>query len=495
MRRLIVTTLSISILVISTSPPASGQDLIEELKLAIAEERHADARAILDKLTAEEMGYTPAQFEMTRARFRNLSGDYEAAKQSAGQVLALASPDDPAYVEANAHVELGVAHFNQQEYDRAIEELRAGIELGTTEPGMAREHLAAALGHKGELAEAQEEIEKALDELEPGSLAYQSAEEWRRSITEARRKGGAEKPWSIRPRVGFGYTTNALQYSLGDLPLPGGVSDTATFFWDAGLDAHVDLLREPDDSVRLYDSLSYRRYEEARSLSRLTNTLGIAYGHRFDRDLSAGAYFQWQLSWLLNPGRKFVRVFQPGLFTEYKWDEDNTTQARLSHGWTNYYLPGNRGARNPDATFWDLSINHELYLDSEHAWALLPSLSVLRNSAQGSDWDYTRVDPGLALRWYAAEGLSLSAGVRAGWSDFDHVHSAASTPKRREDFTITGFAGIEWQPCDYVTLGAGVAYTRNDSNIGPFRYDELSPTATVAVDAGGALWDLFGGSD
>ncbi|OGG56396.1 MAG: hypothetical protein A3F84_20860 [Candidatus Handelsmanbacteria bacterium RIFCSPLOWO2_12_FULL_64_10] len=479
--------------VLTATSGSSAQDLAEELRRAVAEARHADAVAILAKAEPEDFGWSAAELEMVRARYQNLATDYVGAEASARKGLGLATAELPSHIEANCHLEVGVACFNQKRYEEAIPQLRVALDQGCSEPGMARSHLGAALAMTDNMQEAQKEFEKAIEDLEPGSLAYQSAQDWRRNLSEGGGPAAGDRNWGVKLRAGLGHNSNALQFNVSDSQLPGGVSDRSSFFFDAGVDAYFDPYRGQEDGVRIYDSVAYRHYEDARSFSRVTNTLGATYFYQVDPQLQLGVDLRWQISWLMNPGRKFYRQYVPSLYGEYKWDEYNTTYATVSHAWTDYVLAGNRGVRDPDSRTWTIRAQHKLFLDEAKTLALIPSAGAWFSSADGDDWDNTGYDVSAALSWQATEDLSVTGGVRVAWTDFDHVHSFSSRPKEREDVTTAPFVSATYQFTPYFGVTALAAWTSNNSNINEFRYDDFQYALLPYLDIGELVTGALGG--
>lgn len=470
-------------------------ELVERIRRAQEEQNHREVLRLVDSAEPQDLGWTPAVYEMNRGLYRNKLEDAAGAERSAREGLAQLGEADAPAVEANLHLVLGAACYKQDRLDEAIAELRTAVDRGTTEPDLANSYLAAALARSGELEEAEAIFDEVLENLEPGSLPYQSAQDWRRKIQEGRQKPGEGERWELKLSGGVGHSSNALRYNFSDLQLPGGVSDTSSFFWDATLYAHYDVYRGDDDGVRLYDSLHYRRYEQARSISTVSNTLGALYYHQVDEQLQVGASFNWQNVWLLNPGRKFVRSFAPGAYAYYEWDRYNATQLNVSHAWTNYHLSGNSGVRNPDGRTWTLRAEHTVYLDEPRTFALIGGLGTSIADARGADWDYWSYDASLGFNWQATEQLNVSGGMRVAWTDFDHDHSAASTPKSRMDTTVSPFASVSYQFTPYFGVTGQAAWASNDSNIGVFRYDDFQYMVTPYLDVGGLVSDLFSGED
>ena len=478
---------------------ALAQDAAEQTQKAIEEGRFEEAVALLQAHWDEIPG-TPAQKHLLEAGLLNRLGRNAEALDSAEKSLQGAeepgadiSDEELKTLKADAHLERGVAHYWLKNYEQAVKDLNAAIDGETSRPGEARAVLGATLAALQKYEEAQKQFEQATQELEPESLLYESARQWRDHLGQILATPETA-PYGVRFHAGAGHSTNALKFNT-DAQLPGGVSDQSTFFYNGEVYAWWDAYNDEGTRLRLSANPKIRWYESARSFSKINNNLTATLTHQVDEDLTLGGSFRWAQSWLMNPGRKLSRTFEPSLFGEYQWSEMTSTRFSISNPWTKYYLSGLSGPSNPDGTAVRTRVEQIVYLDDERRYAVIPAVGYTWNFAQGSDWDYGALDASVAVVGRPINELTLTAGVYTSWYDYRNDNSLASTPKPRQDGVIVPFFSATYEVNDWFGVTGNFSHTKNNSNLSGFRYSDTEWSVMPYIDIGNLLSSAFGGDE
>lgn len=453
------------------------QDLAE-LERAIDEARYEDALRILDGLQGDP---PDPGLEFLRGTFLNRLGRH-------GEALAvLEKLDDPA--NPNLHLERGVSFYWTGAHDRAIESLRKALDMGVTRTGEARTILGASLAATGRLQEAQDEFEKAGKELDPQSPLFDSAREWRDYLTQAL-TGAPSRPYGARVKFGYGHSSNALRIG-SDAPLPGNVSGRSSYYFHAQGTFWVDVLDEGDTRLRLSASPEVRDYFDVAPFSYVTLPLSALLTHDIDDTFTFGAGFNWDTKWMMNPGRKFHRTYEPLVYAEARWSAETSTRVTVSRPMTKYFIGGLSGATDPDSDAWRVRVQQILYLDAERQFAIVPAIGYTWNDADGSDWDYGALDASIAAVARPLEELTIAGGLYYATYDYTHDHSFSAAPRERRDNTLVPFITATVQVNAWFGVTASFSHTDNASNIGVFDYTNTEWSVMPYIDLG----ELIAGDD
>lgn len=459
------------------------QDALDRIIEAKDAGRLAEAISILDAEWDEVEG-TEAQRHLMKATFLNGLMRFDEAYASATRAIEAVEAEEghvsAALVTGDAHMERGYALYKQEQYDEAIAELDRAIEAGPTEDGADQAMVlrGAAKARAGRYEEAKQDFEEGLSRMQEDDQLYGSAQEWREHLARRGQAAGTEERYGVKFGFNAGHSSNALRYNVSDAQLPGGVSSKSSFFYDGNLYAWADPYLSEDGNTRLRLSTNprIRWYDSAQSFSYVKNRARAELRHVFSSEFLGGVAMSYDLTWLLSPGRKFARTYEPSVFGRYRWNDEHTTTMTVSYSITDYYLSNLGGPRNPDANTTRVQLQHEWWLNDEKTLALVGTFGHTWNSAKGSDWDFTSVDAGAALFARPTEELTITGGVYAAFYDYKHPHSMASTPKPREDTILVAFVSADYALTDFLSVTAGFTHTIANSNIDVFEYEDTQPT-------------------
>lgn len=112
--------------------------------------------------------------------------------------------------------------------------------------------------------------------------------------------------------------------------------------------------------------------------------------------------------------------------------------------------------------------------------AVALTLSANVSSSSPDDFDYYGYSVTLPIIYQARPDLTLTAGVHASRSLYDHYFPTFFT-KDRKDTSVIGFASVDYRPVKIpqISVNLGLSHTYNNSNIDPLDYNKSTADATL----------------
>ena len=364
---------------------------------------------------------------------------------------------------------LGRSWFHLDDLDRAEAAFGEAVRRDPELAPSVDVYLALIRARRGEPAQAA----RLLDEVPPSVLDKKFRDRLARGL-------GIVKPWTIGFAISGGYNSNVV--TLGDeVPLPADIASRDSNFMRAEFEARRRFDPGGDDSITLGYSLDGEWYlGRLEAFDLAANEASLRYAHRFGADTSGAVDFTMQHVFL--GGDDFRTSGYVRTAIAHRFNQWLAVVAAYRFAGADY-LAGAPAVRDRDGVSHAGSL--DTYLRSPGTKIRLRAGYSLRlQETDGSDFDALSHGFVLGAAAPLVAGISGEVYYALSLDDYDNANSLAGAGgfAFARDDTVHG-AGLRLKRplAAHLELFLRYDYTRLESNIGVFDYDQHAISAGLAM--------------
>lgn len=356
--------------------------------------------------------------------------------------------------------ERGWAHLGQQEWDQAIDLLKA-FDKKNPGRGQTYEFLGRAYVGLGKYEKGESYLNKAV-EANPNLKA--TADTYLASIPKETKAEKEDKAWGVRTNFGGLYNSNAIALGNGRA-LPNDISRQNSFLGPVALNGSYRFKISDKSQLSLGHQVLSNVYEVSENLDMIDNYSVIGFRHRFDDKRALGISLSNDFTVIQTAKFRNQIGFQPVL----GWRLNDWLVSELGYGFAlgEYFFPSNAN-QNRDGNSHTAGITNYFAVPSTELNLRL-GYSHLWNVADGLDFDYEANGLTFGASHPLFLGMTAEAFFNQAWNRYSNVNSLTAATRRSDNVTNL-FGQINIPVYGDLKGYARFGYTRNSSNIGIFNY-------------------------
>jgi Tfp pilus assembly protein PilF len=389
--------------------------------------------------------------------------DYKTSSYSeAADLFIEIARDEPTNVLA--HYYAGMSLYKQERYQSAVEYFSRVAEKSPNLKDNVYFYSGTCYWHMGEYPRAVERFEYVRDHADSASLR-EYATRWLEAIE---RHMQALKRYRIYFKVGYQYDDN-VQLEPLDEDIYANEGDFGTRAYFAG---SYDLVQDKDYRV----GVGYSHYQTKHNRLEEYDLIGstfFVYAKYFLEPFTIGFNYLPSYYWL--DSRSFLMRHQ--INPEITWQIHRNLAAILSYSYyRNKYFQEDSSNGHTNEVFLDLYYNI-----GEYRQYLFGGVGYEDNSASSPDNYYTQWKTRIGICFKVIWDSYVNLYGRYYHKEYDNVDSYYGV-KRQDDKYYGSIALSRHFFYRWLTLVAEFNYTKNDSNINHYTYEDRTVDLSLAVE-------------
>ena len=420
---------------------------------------------------ARVMGYTHPNMDLEEGIGLIGVNGYEAALEPLTRYRKR-NPDNGLVREL-----LGRAYLGLARYDEAQAQLEAAVRLDPALTESSSFLLGLVARGQGQAVSLRPRLEALLKRSpdSPPARALQSELD-----RDAERHHPDQKPWRITASAGGGYNDNVIGLGEG-VVLPADISDEGSAFSRFTFNGDYEWRLENNDTVMAAYAFRADLYTKIDNADLLDHNVAVTYRRRFARDVSGSLQVSDQYTFLDGDGFRNQASLRPS--AAYRLADWAT--AEISYGFAvGEYSVDTTEAQDRDSRTHTVAASAFLEWPDTDLQARVTAFRV-ENNANGRDFDFNSTGVSLAVNHPLVWGISGELTYTRSLDRYDNPNSLSGLGGfefRRDDDVDRFGVALRWPVLDEARLYARYGYTRNDSNIRFFDYDQQVGSAGVVVE-------------
>jgi tetratricopeptide (TPR) repeat protein len=365
----------------------------------------------------------------------------------------------------------GLIFFKEGQYQNAIDAFKKAKKADPSLTQSADLHMAMVYSRERRFAKARESL-NAVISIDPASEPASFAKEYEDVLARVAQR---YKAWWGEAAAAYQYNDNLVLKPSSEIP-----DVVITRERDSGMITDLTVgysprLKEPWILYAQYDSYT-NTYFDNHKVNLIQQTASFIPGYNFPK---GAITLPCTYSYLWLHSDKYMSVVSARLTLSFMPIENHIGQ--LLAGYIRremLQLPSSRN-ENRDANLWIISPRY-LYAFSGGKGLFDIRYELWIDEAEGKNWENIGNRLKLSLLVPVVDRVCLTISGDAFLQDYRHTHTIFGM--KRSDRTYMGLANIRWEILRGLSFTLQYAYTKADSNISVYEYEQNLLTAGMAYN-------------